>query len=192
MRKPVFSIEEAGRLAWGTSRDLLKLELHQWAQAKEIIRLKRGLYAFPQGVTDKTEIARALYSPAYLSLEYALNFYGLLPEAVFAMTLVTPKATRRFTTPFGDFIYHKIKQNLFWGYDPHTLIGEREKVLVDYCYLYRNRLLPIPDFWETVRLQNLREVSFKKAKAYARRTDSKKVMDLIDSLEAFRRSYGKS
>jgi len=192
MRKPVFTLEEARRVAWETAPSTLKLQLHQWVKAGELIRLKRGVYGFPEQVTERTEVARALYGPAYLSLEYALNAYGLLPEAVFALTLVTPRLTRRFVTPVGTFIYHKIKRDLFWGYDPRTLMGEQEKVLVDYCYINGRTLVPEPTFWKTLRFQNLHQVNFKKAKDYARRTGSRKVVELVRSLEAYRRNHGRS
>jgi hypothetical protein len=136
---------------------------------------------------NKIEVARVIYGPAYVSLEYALHFYGLLPDVVFALTLVTPRITRDFKTPVGEFIYHKIRSDLFWGYDPTTLMGEREKVLIDYLYLYSGRLVPKVDFWESLRWQNLGEVDFKKAKLFAKKFNSKKVIHLMESLE----TYGK-
>lgn len=188
MRKSVFSLEEAKRVAWETSEETLRLQLHLWVKTGALIRLKRGVYGFPESLQDKIEVARALYGPAYVSLEYALQNYGLLPDAVFAITLVTSKVTRRFHTPVGSFFYHKIKADLFWGYDPQTLLGEREKVLVDYCYFHSGHFVPDDKFWDTLRWQHLETVHFKKALTYARRTGVKKVVQLIQSLE----SYGKA
>lgn len=192
MQKPCFSVEEAKRVAWETSASVIKLELSQWSQKGEVIRLKKGLYCFPEKIGDRVEIARFLYEPAYLSLEYALNIYGLLPDIPFALTLVTPRTTRRFKNPFGQFIYHHVQKNLFWGYDPQTLMGEKEKALLDYFYLYSSRLVPKSDFWETARFQNLKEIDFKKLKSYAVRYQVKKVGQLVLSLEAFAKHYGKS
>ncbi len=111
MIKPVFSSAEAQLVARGDNPGLINLQLHQWKEQGELVQLKRGVYAFP-GVPDLSaaQIAAALYAPCYISLEYALSFYGILPEAAFIYTLVTPKGTRQFTTPLGVFSYHKIKR----------------------------------------------------------------------------------
>ena len=191
MKKAIFSVEEARRIAWQTEPKTLKLQLHQWVRSGEIIRLKRGIFALPGEVRDKMEVARALYGPAYVSLEFALHAYGLLPDVPFTVTLVTPKTTRKIDTPVGQFVYHKIKEDLFWGYDPVTLMGEREKALIDYLYLYRRRLIPHVEFWDSLRWQNLREVNFTKARAYAGRCRVKKVLELTKSLEEYRRTYGR-
>lgn len=188
MQKPLFSVEEGRILGWDQAPKVLNLQLHQWAKAGELVRLKRGVYGFPELVKDKIDVARVLYGPAYVSLEYALHQYGLLPDVAFAVTLVTPKITRKFSTPFGLFVYRKIRQGLFWGYDPSTLLGEREKTLLDYFYLNGARLFAEDDFWETARWQNLDSIDFKKARAYARRFGEPKVLRLLDSLK----TYGKA
>ena len=188
MQKPVFSVEEARRVAWKTSPAVFQLQLHHWTKNGELARIRRGIYGFPDLIKDKTEVARALYGPAYISLEYALNiYYDLIPDVAFGITLVTTRVTRKFSTPYGAFYYHKIRPDLFWGYDPATLQGEREKVLIDYLYFKRGRLIPKPDFWDSMRWQNLDEVDFTKAKRYAKRFP-KKVSRLIHSLE----EYGKT
>ncbi len=191
MKKGVFPLEEAKRIAWETAPATFRLQLHQWTRSGELIRLKRGIYGFPELINDKIAVAKVLYSPAYISLEYALNAYGLLPDAIFAMTLVTPKTTRNFKTPAGQFIYQSIKPELFWGYNPQTLMGECEKVIVDYCYLNSARLHPDPLFWETARWQNLGEVNFKKCLAIAEKFSSKKVLRLVRSLKQYGDQHGR-
>ena len=51
----------------------------------EIISLVRGLYQ-----DDKTVpaylMAGAIYGPSYISFEYALSYYGLIPETVYTVT----------------------------------------------------------------------------------------------------------
>ena len=162
-----FTLEEAHRVGWKTSRGQLTLQLHQWNRQGEILRLKRGLYCFPQKVTDKVQLAKVLYPPCYISLEYALHAHGLIPDVPFAVTLLTPRTPRTFNTPQGRFIYHKIQARLFWGFDPQNLLGEKEKTLLDYFYLYRHRLKPEPGFWREMRFQNVKELDFKKLRGYA-------------------------
>lgn len=188
MSKPVFCLPDVKRVAWQTREATLRLQMHQWVRDGSMIRLKRGVYAWPGFLQDRAVVASALYGPCYISLQSALHHHGLIPDVVFALTLFTTKTTRRFQTPLGQFIYHHIKQGLFWGYDPDTLWAEPEKAVVDYFYLYSQRLLPDPGFWQAERWQNLDHVRFKKAIQYARKTGVKKVVTLVESLE----DYGKT
>lgn len=185
MKKNIFTKREAQLVAFGTAPGTLKLQLHQWVQSGDLVALRRGLYVFSDRDLDKVEIARALYSPCYISLEYALNMYGLIPDVPFSMTLVTPKGTRTFDTPYGRFVYRKIKQEAFFGFDPETLIAEKEKALVDYLYLSGGRLVPEPVFWQELRLQNLSDIDFAKATQFAQKFSSKKLMKLLGSVREY-------
>lgn len=185
MKKNIFSKEEAQIIAFDTSPNTLKLQLHQWMKAGDLVSLKRGLYVFSDAHVDKAEVARRLYEPSYISLEYALNLYGLIPDVPFSLTLVTPKATRSFNTPYGQFVYRKIKKEAFFGYDPNTLMAEPEKALVDYLYLNGSRFLPKSDFWRELRLQNLAEINFGKALVYVEMFGSNRLNILLRSVEDY-------
>jgi len=73
----------------------------------EIIRLKKGLYVVSPEISDmmiSTElIANHLYAPSYVSMETALRYYGLIPEAVYLMRSMTLKQSRTFVNSFGRF-----------------------------------------------------------------------------------------
>jgi len=56
MEKRVFSIEEARLVAHATGRKTLKLQIHQCGRAGELIRIKRGLYAF----SDSKPVAKSV------------------------------------------------------------------------------------------------------------------------------------
>jgi len=183
MKKSIFSKAEAQVVAFDTGSNTLKLQLHHWVKSNDLVAIKRGLYAFSDKHIDKVEVARNLYSPCYVSLESALNIYGLIPDVPFSMTLVTPKTTRKFNTPYGQFVYRKLKKEVFFGFDPKTLIAEKEKALVDYLYLNGRRLLPRVDFWEELRIQNLSEVDFDKALNYAKKFNSLKLLKLVRSVK---------
>jgi hypothetical protein len=51
--------------------------------------------------------------PSYISLDYALHYYGLIPERVEAVTSVTVSRGRRFSTPVGLFIYHGVPMRAY-------------------------------------------------------------------------------
>jgi len=75
----------------------------------EIIRLKKGLYAFPEPLRkaplNPCMIANMLYGPSYVSCDYALSYYGLIPEKVELVTSMTTGRPREFKTPAGTYQY---------------------------------------------------------------------------------------
>ena len=185
MQKPIFTWADACRVAWKTSPNVLRLELFNWRKKGELTMLKRGLYLFPDRVSSKIEIARHLFSPSYVSLEWVLHQFGFLPDVVFSMTLVSPRGSKKFNTPLGKFIYHKIKKDAFWGYDPASMLAIPEKALIDYLYIYSGRLIPEQKFWDEMRWQNLNHLNFKRAKQFANRLGVQKVFELTESLENY-------
>ena len=108
-----------------------------------IIRVKKGLYVF--GDKDrkypysKELLANLIYGPSYVSLDYALAYYGLIPERVEALTSVTPNRTRRFSTPVGLFLYRQIPARAYeegmvrveGEHSQAFLIASPEKALAD-------------------------------------------------------------
>lgn len=189
MKKPCFTLEEAHRVGWETSLNQLKVQLHHWCRQGELLRLKRGVYAFPERMRDKGEVAKVLYGPSYISLEYALHAHGLIPDVPFSVTLVTPRLTRKFTTPYGEFLYHKIHQKLFWGFDPNTFMAEKEKALLDYFYFYRHHLKADPLFWREERFQNIGDLDVGKLKVYGRQYPGKVGRLLTSFIENHKKSW---
>lgn len=108
-----------------------------------IIRVKKGLYIFGEAYRrqpySRELLANLMYGPSYISLEYALHYYGLIPERSEAMTSVTSGRSRKFITPVGSFIYRGIPVKAFpMGMDRIELedgraflIANPEKALAD-------------------------------------------------------------
>lgn len=105
-----------------------------------LLRLKRGLYTLKTDSPSEEEIANVLYKPSYISFEYALAYYHILPEMPYTITSATTKPTRLFTTSNMAFSYRTIKKEVFTGYvlnkQEHQsfLIAEKEKAIIDYLY----------------------------------------------------------
>lgn len=135
----VFTPCEFGRLFRATP-DQTKYFLEQSAKNGLLLRLKRGLFALQDPLPSEEEIANLLYRPSYISFEYALAFYHILPEMVYTVTCATTKPTRTFTVGDKSFSYLTIKKEAFAGYGPMQrqgrtiLVAEPEKALVDYFY----------------------------------------------------------
>ena len=85
--------------------------------AHKIIRLKKGLYVVAPNVSHvvlSTElIANHLYAPSYVSMQTALRYYGLIPEAVYTTQSMTLKHSRCFDTPVGRFEYKNMSREAF-------------------------------------------------------------------------------
>jgi predicted transcriptional regulator of viral defense system len=108
-----------------------------------IIRVKKGLYVlgdrFRMRPYSRELLANLVYGPSYISMEYALQYYGMIPERVEAVTSVTTGRSRRFITPLGLFIYRNIPLSAFHvgmtriEYDDNTafLFATPEKALCD-------------------------------------------------------------
>lgn len=127
--------------------------LHRYKKQGFILQVKRGMYVFPDALPPDVYIANKLYSPSYLSLEFALSYHGVIPETVYEITSVTTKATRRFEAVGKVFSYRTIKKEAFTGYTIQKQngvsfhIADAEKAFVDTNYLrLMQRQKPISRF----------------------------------------------
>ena len=126
--------------------DFNRNNLTRWTNNGLIIRLRQGYFTFPEykGRTDyPLYFANRIYRPSYISLHTALSFYGMIPEAVVQITSVTSLKTANFSSLFGEYSYHTVKERLMFGYelkpmeDGRTLMfASPEKALLDLLYLY--------------------------------------------------------
>ncbi len=111
-----------------------------------VIRVKKGLYVKNRLEWDGSPVrdmaANLIYGPSYISLQYALAFYGMIPEAVVQVTSVTFKKTKQYHTPIGDFIYRSISREHYLpgvvvsrpSEDVSYLIASPEKAVMDMLY----------------------------------------------------------
>ena len=174
-------------------------------QTKEglFTRLKKGMYALKTDLPTGEEIANSLYRPSYISFEYALAYWGILPEMPYAVTSATTKPTRDFFVNGMAYSYLTIKSEAYTGYqliDPRLrsslktkkahysemvftsdrkpfLMAEPEKALVDYLYFVSlGKKLPNDRLYIEPGT-----LSKTKLKRYARLYDRKKLNKLVES-----------
>ena len=112
-----------------------------------IVRVKKGLYVFGEAYArqplSRETLANLIYGPSYISLEYALSFYGMIPERVEVVTSVTSKRNKFFKTPAGSFSYTRIPPQMFnvgmtqiaLDETHNILIATKEKALADKVFL---------------------------------------------------------
>jgi len=86
--------------------------LNEWQKKNYIKKIRQGFYIFSDLEINEQAlfiIANRIHEPSYISLEMALSFYGLIPEAVYGITSVTSQKTRTIKTPVGVVI-PKVKE----------------------------------------------------------------------------------
>jgi hypothetical protein len=116
-------------------------KISRMIKKKEIIQVKKGLYVLaPEfGVRiDHKVLANMIYGPSYISLEYALSYWGLIPEKVEEITSITNKRNKVFDTPLGIFSYKYLENSKFAlgiervpGDTGAFLIASKEKAICD-------------------------------------------------------------
>jgi len=155
----------------------LKVQFSRWVSSGRLVQLRRGVYMLPEHYRERTQnafyAANILKKPSYISLEKALEFYGLIPEAVKVYTSVTSKRAGNFRNEVGVFDYRHISVNLFWGYQALKIDGRDvflaspEKALLDFLYFNSSKISD--SFLEGLRLQNTDVINADQLMADARR-----------------------
>lgn len=79
-----------------------------------LIRLTRGLYETDSGISPHL-LASSILSPSYLSFDWALSYYGLIPERVIAVTSASlgVRKNKVFNNKFGRYEYSDIPVSAF-------------------------------------------------------------------------------
>lgn len=151
--------------------------LQQWAAPRnvisrlvksgDLIRVKKGIYIFGPNYRKRPYsleiLANKIYGPSYISCEYALSLWGLIPEQVREITSVTTGKKKHFITPVGRFSYFPVKSpyfsigvtlsNIIPG-NPF-LIATPEKSLID-LLLFRNEIFEDKDKLASILFDDLR------------------------------------
>lgn len=122
--------------------------LTRMIKAGEVIQVRRGIFldASEKAGYSLKSLAAVIYGPSYISFEYALAHYGLIPERVQAVTSAAyhKNKNRRFSTPVGEFYYYYLPAAVFpYGVvlesenDQSYLMATPEKALCDTLYKTR-------------------------------------------------------
>jgi predicted transcriptional regulator of viral defense system len=110
-----------------------------------LIRLRRDLYTLVNRSYSLFSLANALHQPSVISLETALNYWGLIvqvPQIIFSISLRSYRYERDNT----EFLYRRIEQSLFrFGHvkAEDFYITEPEKALLDTLYMKSKGLVEL-------------------------------------------------
>jgi len=173
---PYFETAYVRQLFPRVSLEYLAVQITRWKKAGKLVAMRRGLYVFG-GVNDSLPVlANRIVEPSYLSGLWALNFYGMIPEAVWEFTSACRVSPRRklYLTQHGRFSYRQVK--FFGGYERlkigrhDVLVATREKALLDTWY-WAGGEWTMPRHRE-MRYQDIDSVRPDRLEEYMRRFDS--------------------
>lgn len=91
-----------------------KAKIGRLVHEEKLYPLTRGLYETDPSAPGYC-LAGAIYGPSYLSFDYALSVYGLIPEAVYTFTSATfdKKKVREQENRFGRFTYRDVPSGAY-------------------------------------------------------------------------------
>lgn len=181
--EPVF--ETGLLLAGDINADNVRRQLTRWTQAGKIYQLRRGIYALAPPYQKVTPhpfvVANALMRGAYVSLQSALAYVGLIPEYTPVTTSVTTGRTGEWRTPLGAYTFRHIKTSWFYGYRYVTVAQEQaafvaspEKALLDLIYLEPGA--DSPDYLNELRLQHFDLLNLEKLCALSEQSGHPKLV----------------
>lgn len=167
---PYFSKQNLG-LALGKEGKDLSYWVQKLLSQKLLIPLKKGVYIssyyrdlISQNPSEKewylVYLANMLRTPSYVSLEYVLSRYNVIPEASFAVSSITTKTSRLYTSELTSFLYRSIKEELFFGYENQSFkdktirMASKGKALFDFLYLksFENKDMMASYLFDTGRI----------------------------------------
>lgn len=143
-----------------SSKDLIQRAIY-WGWLK---RIKRGLYVIGSPFhTEKPslyEIAQRIYGPSYISMESALSYHQMIPEAVYATVSACAKRSKEQETPLGLFLFHHVPvQHFYEGVEriqdnqSMFLMASPLKALGDYIYAKKKNYSSSKDLQEDLRIE---------------------------------------
>jgi len=175
--------------------------------SRAIVRIKKGLYCFGEPFRkepiSREYLANLIYGPSYISAEYALSYYGLIPERVETITSVTTRRSRDFDTPVGVFSYTMLKPSRYAvgfffetaGKIPY-LTASPEKALVDKVWSDKRfngrRMIDFDDYLsDDLRIDrgDLSRLDHDRLQAIAKAYDSAKINNLVRHIKRLKDKF---
>ena len=132
-RKQVFSFADLQKLLGVADTNYMKVLAGRLVKEGVLERVMRGRYVLSSNKPSDFALANALYQPSYVSLDSALNYYGILIQSPQQVMSVTTNATKRIKVKGKTCAYMHLDQKYFNDYQKvdGMLIALPEKALVD-------------------------------------------------------------
>jgi len=172
--------------------------ISRMVKAGELIRLKNGFFLIAEKIEELPvpyeQIANLLYGPSYISFEWALSFYKMIPEGVYVVTSASANKSKIFKTPVGVFDYTYLSHHRYSiGIDQmengagRFLIATPEKALADIIHFKSKKMEKedlLVDLIEARRIDEdfLKNLNKKHLLEIADNYRSKAVINLVNAI----------
>ena len=195
---PYFSTKELRLILGKKFNKTLLSQLKKWEDLEYLIKLKKSIYLLNRKDVlenlDASYLAAKIYKPSYVSLEFALSYYGIIPEAVNIITSITTRKTATFKNKLGAYSYQHIKPSAYLGFKTKKnnsityQFADKEKALADYLYFNKDKFILNNKYWDSLRLNLDKNFSIKKLKYYTKFFTNKKLDKIILNFTKYARS----
>lgn len=156
----------------------VRRQLSRWKASGKVVQLRRDVYVLAEPWRRVEPhpflIANELHRPSYVSLQSALAYHGLIPEAVPVTTSVTLARPVTLDTPLDRFVFRHVHQDAFFGYTRTGVWGEQEALVADACKALLDLVYLTPggesaEHLASLRLEGLANISEKDLRDCAHR-----------------------
>ena len=139
-----------------------RVKLNHLLKIQALIRVKKGIYIFGKNFARRPYssevLANMIYGPSYVSLEWACQYYRLIPEKVTTVTSVTTQRSRQYQTTLGLFTYDHLPLQAYpvgvslikFSNAQQALVATKEKALTDLLVIRRGGFSSKKHFMETL------------------------------------------
>jgi predicted transcriptional regulator of viral defense system len=146
--------------------------LERLASVGLVTRIMRGRWVIPDKFNRLCLPELVAGQPAYVSLQSALSFHGMINQIPSAVYGITCGRGGVIQTPLGKVSLHHVRPDFFTGYETPTEIGwlkiaTPEKAIVDILYL---RMTSLGDFKGLPEVEWPKNFKWSLAQRFARLT----------------------
>jgi predicted transcriptional regulator of viral defense system len=180
-----------------------QVQLSRWTKAGKLSQVCKSWYMIEKPWRKHDiplpVIANSIVHPSYLSLEWALQYYDMIPEYVPNPTSITTGRGMHFEAQGTLFLYYHVQPTFFKGYRQDEVGGFKiniaypEKALLDKIYLFLQRNQFSMPWLEELRLQELDEFNIERFEEFASGLERKNYREAVEKTCAYiRRLKGES
>jgi len=169
----------------------VRRQLSRWTAAGKLLQLRRDVYvlADPWRRVDPHPflVANELSRPSYVSLQSALAWHGLIPEAAPVTTSVTTGRPEVVDTPIGRFVFRHVQPAAFFGFETTDVwrgqrarVADAAKALLDLVYLTPGG--DAPEYLASLRIAGPNAATGDALRAHAKRWGKPKLMRAVRAI----------
>ena len=161
-------------------------QLIAWKKKGYIASARKGMYIIKDHEIDNFLLANEM-NDSYISLEFALSHYQMIPEITPSITSVSNSRNEEIENYLGNFYYYKVAPKLFCGFvlmessvrkGRFIRIAEKEKALFDLIY-FRKDLKTDEDF-ASLRL-NAEKINLNRVREFIALVEAAQIKKRLDN-----------